>query len=540
MLVALFHLAHRPAQGIGGFLRIDDHRREQVRDVLVHAELEALRVDHDHPHVVGRGAIEDAREHRVQAYRLAGAGGAGDEQVRHGREIGHERLAVDGLAERDRELRGRARVGLRLEQLTQRDRLAVRIRDLDADRALPRDAIDEHRLGLHRQAQVVGEARHLAVLHAGVRLELERRHDRAGMDLHHRAFDRELAALLLEMPGGVHQLALVDLPFALRGIEQRGRRQHVGAVAPRRRRHRLRLGERQRGRRRHAHRRLRRRTAGDDGRRGGHGGRHGLGRRTRVGRGDTGARRRRLLGRLLQGRRGLRRLFLRGVLGEHLAPLLGAAALVEVPGDALAQGQAAGAGDVDPLLEQTAERHLRRQHDGECEQGDQHDRGPGAIQVGRERTRDHLADEAPRLVGAGAGGRGADHQAEHRARAAEQDEQAGGLRVGGVDGPAPEVVPAGGSHQHRQHVGREAEHLERQLGQERPHRPDEVRRHFVGAGREEPRRVVRVVADERDEPDQARREQRHPDDLAHAPRDRRVEPGRQRHRRRSLFHRHSR
>ena len=36
-LVALFHLAHRPAQRVGGLLRIDDHRRHQVRNVLVHA-----------------------------------------------------------------------------------------------------------------------------------------------------------------------------------------------------------------------------------------------------------------------------------------------------------------------------------------------------------------------------------------------------------------------------------------------------------------------------------------------------------------------
>ena len=62
-LVALFHLAHRPAQRVGGLLRIDDDRRQQVRDLLVHPELEALRVDHDHPHVVGRGAVEDAGEH---------------------------------------------------------------------------------------------------------------------------------------------------------------------------------------------------------------------------------------------------------------------------------------------------------------------------------------------------------------------------------------------------------------------------------------------------------------------------------------------
>ena len=60
-LVALFHLPNRPAQRVRRQLGIDDDRRQQVRDVLVHAELETLRVDHDQPHVVRRRAEEDAR-----------------------------------------------------------------------------------------------------------------------------------------------------------------------------------------------------------------------------------------------------------------------------------------------------------------------------------------------------------------------------------------------------------------------------------------------------------------------------------------------
>ena len=81
---------------------------------------------------------------------------------------------------------------------------------------LPGDAIDQDRLGLHRQAEVVGEAGDLAVLHAGVRLELVGRDHRAGVDLDDGALDRELAALLLEQPRAFHQLALVDLLFAPR------------------------------------------------------------------------------------------------------------------------------------------------------------------------------------------------------------------------------------------------------------------------------------------------------------------------------------
>jgi hypothetical protein len=103
-LVALFHLADGPAQRVGGLLRIDDDRRQQVRDVVVHPELQSLRIDHDHPHIVRRRAVEDAGQHAVDADRLAGAGGAGNQQVRHRRQIRDVRLAVNGLAERQRQL----------------------------------------------------------------------------------------------------------------------------------------------------------------------------------------------------------------------------------------------------------------------------------------------------------------------------------------------------------------------------------------------------------------------------------------------------
>ncbi len=82
-----------------------------------------------------------------------------------------------------------------------------------------------------------------------------------GMDLHDAAFDRELAALLLEQPRAVHQLALVDLALGLRRVEQRERRQRVLALAALGRRlgGRLGIGERQRRRRQADLRRLGRR-----------------------------------------------------------------------------------------------------------------------------------------------------------------------------------------------------------------------------------------------------------------------------------------
>ena len=76
---------------------------KQMRNAFVHAEFHALRIDQDHADIVGRGFIENRHHERVDHDALAGTGGAGDQQVRHGFERGHFDAAVDILAERDRQ-----------------------------------------------------------------------------------------------------------------------------------------------------------------------------------------------------------------------------------------------------------------------------------------------------------------------------------------------------------------------------------------------------------------------------------------------------
>jgi hypothetical protein len=96
--VAVLHLLDEVLQRVGGHARARDDRREQVRDALVVVELDLLGVDEHELHLVRRGLQQDAREHPVDARRLAGAGGAGDEQVRHLGEVGADGLAGDVLA----------------------------------------------------------------------------------------------------------------------------------------------------------------------------------------------------------------------------------------------------------------------------------------------------------------------------------------------------------------------------------------------------------------------------------------------------------
>src|SRR5262249_21614143 len=65
------------------------------------------------------------------------------------------------------------------------------------------------------------KARNLAVFHARFRLELECSDDGAWMDLRDLPLHGKFAALLLELPGGVHQFTLVDLLFRLWRVGQR-------------------------------------------------------------------------------------------------------------------------------------------------------------------------------------------------------------------------------------------------------------------------------------------------------------------------------
>ena len=59
VVVARVHLAHDPLESLGGLLRVRDDRRDEVRDALVHRQLDALGVDEHHAHLFGRGPHEE-------------------------------------------------------------------------------------------------------------------------------------------------------------------------------------------------------------------------------------------------------------------------------------------------------------------------------------------------------------------------------------------------------------------------------------------------------------------------------------------------
>ena len=101
-VVPLLHLLHRPAEDRLGLPHVGHHRVHQVRQALVGAELDHLRVDHQHADLVGPAGHEHRDDDRVQADALARARAAGDQQVRQRGQIDDQRVA------RRRPCRGRS------------------------------------------------------------------------------------------------------------------------------------------------------------------------------------------------------------------------------------------------------------------------------------------------------------------------------------------------------------------------------------------------------------------------------------------------
>ena len=196
-----------------------------MRNALVHAQLHALGIDKNEPHLVGRGAVEQAHDHGVDGHGFARARGAGDENMRHGGQIGGDDAAVDVFAHREREARTRFDEGFALDHVAQVNGFALVVGHLDADRALAGHALDENAFGAHGEAEVVGQAGDARVFDAGLGLELEGGDHGAGIDLHHLAAHVELGAFLHQNFGFFAQLVFAHRLRAFAGAEQRARRQ---------------------------------------------------------------------------------------------------------------------------------------------------------------------------------------------------------------------------------------------------------------------------------------------------------------------------
>ena len=98
-------------------------------DAVVSRKLQHFRIDHDDPATLGFHAIDERQDHGIDRHRLARAGRAGDQEVRHAGEVDDHRFAADRLAKRDGEPVLRILEVLAGEKLAQVDRLPALIRN---------------------------------------------------------------------------------------------------------------------------------------------------------------------------------------------------------------------------------------------------------------------------------------------------------------------------------------------------------------------------------------------------------------------------
>ena len=190
--VALFHFPHRPFQRHHRLLGIGDDRRQQMRNAVIDRQFQHLGVDHDQAALFRRQPVEQRQDHGVEADRFARAGGARHQQMRHLGEVGHHRLAADGLAQRQGQRRAGLFVIARRQQFTQVNGFANLVGQLDADDVAARNHGDARRHRAHRAGDVVGQRDHAAGFHACRRLELVQRHHRAGAHGGDAALDAEI------------------------------------------------------------------------------------------------------------------------------------------------------------------------------------------------------------------------------------------------------------------------------------------------------------------------------------------------------------
>ncbi len=84
-------------------------------------KLDDLRIDHHEAKLVRRKLVEQRGDDGVDANGFARAGAAGDEHVRHLREVRDDRMAVNILAQRERDARLGVLPFVRFEQVAHDD-----------------------------------------------------------------------------------------------------------------------------------------------------------------------------------------------------------------------------------------------------------------------------------------------------------------------------------------------------------------------------------------------------------------------------------
>ena len=219
--ISLFHLLDGPGEDRLRLLHVGHHRVHEMRQRLVGRQFDHLRVDHQHPHLVGPPCHQHRHDDRVQADALARAGAAGDQKVGQARHVEDHRIASHVLAEVERDLHRPAPRLRLLDHLAEADHLAGGVWHLDAHRVLARDrGHDTDARHPQGDCQVVGEVGDLRQAEASLQFDLILRDDRTGLDLNHAHLEAEVAKRLFEHAGAVADFLLLLVELQLFGRQE--------------------------------------------------------------------------------------------------------------------------------------------------------------------------------------------------------------------------------------------------------------------------------------------------------------------------------
>ena len=208
-MVALFHFVDDPAQGENDFLGVGHDRHDEMRQCVIVLQFDDLRINHHKTELVRREAVEQGRDDGIDANGFAGAGAAGNEQVRHFRKIRHDGMTIHVLAEHNGNFCPGVPPFLGFEYVAHDDQRLDRVRHFDADGAFAghgRENVDA--LGFDRGGDVIVERADFFKLHARRRMKFVARDGRALGDVAERNFDVELRERLLHEPRVGHQFLL--------------------------------------------------------------------------------------------------------------------------------------------------------------------------------------------------------------------------------------------------------------------------------------------------------------------------------------------
>ena len=199
IVVPHLHLADDPLQCVRRLLRVRDDRRNEMRNALVRSQLDALRVDQHHAHLIWGGTHQNAGDQGVHAPAFARPGGPCHQHMGHFGQVCADISALDVLTQPHHHgvvvAAGRGRA----EHVTEADHLAVGVGDLDADRRLPRDRREDADVGTRdRVRNVLAQSRDSFDLDAWAELDLVTRHGWPAHEARDLRIDLELLEHLSE------------------------------------------------------------------------------------------------------------------------------------------------------------------------------------------------------------------------------------------------------------------------------------------------------------------------------------------------------